>query len=133
MNVSFPETDPLASLTEGGGRAKRGRRECPPGVAARCVTITTPSQSRLTPCQLSRMKSTDHAELIATILFSYDELSAKGHKPTDFDVFNHVLSWKPHWRGKREDEIRNTVFSLCTLRYMTPVYSGKLFSLDEDV
>ena len=82
---------------------------------------------------LSRIKSTDHAELIATILFSYDELSAKGQNPTDLDVFNHVLSWKPRWKGKREEEIRNTVFSLCTLRYMTPAYSGELISLDDDV
>ena len=82
---------------------------------------------------LSRIKSIDHAELVATILFSYDELTEKGQTPTDWDVFNHVLSWKPRWKGKREEEIRNTIFSLCTLRYMTPAYSGELICLDDDV
>lgn len=82
---------------------------------------------------LSRIKSTDHAEMVATVLFSYDELVASASNPTDLDVFNHVLSWKPRWKTKKEAEIRDTIYSLCTLRYMTPAYSGKLIMLDDDI
>lgn len=82
---------------------------------------------------LSRIKSTDQAEMVATVLFSYDELVVSAGTPTDLDVYNHVLAWKPRWRSNKEDEIRNTLSSLCALRYMTPVYSGKLITPDDDI
>lgn len=82
---------------------------------------------------LSRIKSTDHAEMIATVLFSYDELSSKNPNVKDIDIFNHVLTWKGRWRGSKENEICNTISSLSSLGWMCPVQSGELSCSDEDL
>lgn len=82
---------------------------------------------------LTRIKSTDHAEMVATVLFSYDELSAQSSQVTDFDIFNHVLSWKRRWKGKKDAEICSTISSLSALGWMNPVHSGRLLDTDEDL
>ena len=82
---------------------------------------------------LTRIKSTDHAEMVATVLFSYDELFTKSSMVTDIDVFNHVLSWKRRWKGNKEDEICNTINSLSSLGWMKPVRSGELPTSYEDL
>lgn len=81
---------------------------------------------------LSRFKNTDHAEMIATVLFSYDELKEKGQmEPRDADVFNYVLAWKKRWKDCREDEIKGTIINLTALGWMTPSFSGEL-TFNED-
>ena len=82
---------------------------------------------------LTRVKSTDHAEMIATVLFSYDELSAKTADVKDSDVLNHILSWKPRWKNKKETEICSTIISLSALGWMSPTYSGEIYSIDDDL
>lgn len=82
---------------------------------------------------LTRIKSTDHAEMIATVLFSYDELSAKFSAVKDIDVVNHVLSWKRRWKGSKESEIYSTINNLSSLGWMSPVRSGEIFPADEDL
>lgn len=67
---------------------------------------------------LTRIKSTDHAEMVATVLFSYDELSAKSSAVKDIDILNHVLSWKRRWKDNKEFEICNTIVSLSSLGWM---------------
>lgn len=64
---------------------------------------------------LTRIKSTDHAEMVATVLFSYDELSAKSSAVKDIDILNHILSWKRRWKDNKEFEICNTIVSLSSL------------------
>lgn len=81
---------------------------------------------------LTRIKSTDHAEMVATVLFSYDELSAKLPVVKDIDVFNHVLSWKCRWKDSKEAEICSTINSLSSLGWMNPICSGKISSSDEE-
>lgn len=82
---------------------------------------------------LTRIKSTDHAEMVATVLFSYDELSAKSSTVMDIDVFNHVLSWKRRWKGSKEAEICSTINSLSSLGWMSPTQSGEISPVDEDL
>ena len=69
---------------------------------------------------LSRIKSTDQAEMIATVLFSYDELSDKHTAVTEKQIFDHVVNWKKHWKGTKEDEIISTIESLSVLGWMKP-------------
>lgn len=75
---------------------------------------------------LTRIKSTDHAEMVATVLFSYDELSATTSTVMDIDVFNHVLSWKRRWKDNKETEICSTINNLSSLGWMTPIRSGEI-------
>lgn len=82
---------------------------------------------------LSRIKSTDHAEMVATVLFSYDELAEVQKPVEDIDVLEHVLTWKPRWKNSKEDVICRTINSLSALGWMDPVPSGKIYPQDEDV
>jgi len=68
---------------------------------------------------LCRVKNTDHAEMIATVLFSYDELDAHS-QPTEQQVFDHVMQWKPHWRNAKADETKATICELSALGWMKP-------------
>lgn len=81
---------------------------------------------------LSRIKRTDQAELIATVLFSFDELSAKNITPTDTDVLNHVLGWKPHWNGRKE-EIISAIANLSALGWMRPTQTKNFMISDDDL
>lgn len=82
---------------------------------------------------LSRIKSTDHAEMIATVLFSYDELKEQNsYEPTDADVFQHVLNWKKRWKGLKEEEIQSTILNLAALGWMSPLASG-VFAEEDDL
>lgn len=82
---------------------------------------------------LTRIKSTDHAEMVATVLFAYDELFAKSSSVTDAEVFNYVLSWKRRWKNSKEAEICSTINSLSSLGWMSPILSGEIAPSDEDL
>lgn len=69
---------------------------------------------------LSRIKSTDQAEMIATVLFSYDELSDTHTSITEKQIFDHVINWKKHWKGTKDNEIISTIESLSILGWMKP-------------
>ena len=67
---------------------------------------------------LSRVKNTEQAEMIATIIFSYDML-ATNDNPGETEVLQYFLSWKPHW-AKREEEIVETIKELSELGWIAP-------------
>ena len=77
---------------------------------------------------LSRIKSTDHAEMIATVLFSYDELKAGGKDVTDQEVYEDVLSWKKKYQNSREADVCRTIENLAALGWMHPQHTGKLLA-----
>ncbi len=82
---------------------------------------------------LSRIRSTDQAEMIATVLFSYDELSRCNSKVTEKQIFDHVINWKTHWMGVREKEIETTIVSLSVLGWIVPDSSrDTIHSFDDD-
>ena len=65
---------------------------------------------------LSRIRSTDQAEMITTVLFSYDELfKKKGVDITDDQIREHVMSWKPRWENIKSDEVISTIWDLAIL------------------
>lgn len=82
---------------------------------------------------LSRIKSTDHAEMVATVLFAYDELLERSKCIQDVDILEHVLTWKKHWKNRKESEICSTIASLCALNWMKPMLSGQLMYVDDEL
>ena len=83
---------------------------------------------------LSRIKSTEHAELITTVLFAFEELNEKSARVEDIDIFNHVLRWKKWWKGSKENDICHTIADLSILGWMSPIPSGQLnhYYYDDD-
>jgi len=81
---------------------------------------------------LSRIQSTDQAEMIATVLFSYDELLKKNKSVTEKQIFEHVLHWKNHWKGTKESEIVSTIKSLSMLGWMKPDSSHDTMGQPDD-
>lgn len=78
---------------------------------------------------LSRVKSTDQAEMIATVLFSYDGI-AKQEQPTEQQVYDHVMRWKPRWCGVKDAEVQAAICDLSSLGWMMPRQNIGL--LDDD-
>lgn len=73
-----------------------------------------------------RVKSTEQAEMIATVLYSYDQLIANTKNISDKDVYDYVLAWKPHWKTNKEFELCNTIHNMAMLSLMEISLSGKL-------
>lgn len=64
----------------------------------------------------SRIKSTEQAEEVATIIYSCQWIKARRQSRTvsEQDILDHVLEWKPSWRSEEKQEavagaIRNLV------------------------
>lgn len=72
-----------------------------------------------------RVKSTDQAEMIATVLFSYDQLAKEKAIILDKDVYDYVLDWKPHWKEK-EFEVCDTIHNMAMLALMNITCSNQL-------
>ncbi len=79
---------------------------------------------------LSRIRSTEQAEIIATVLFSYDELSEKNTSVTEEQIFKHTMSWKPHWKPEKENAVKTSISSLSVLGWISP--QGALNSSEYD-
>ena len=85
---------------------------------------------------LSRIQNTDQAEMVATVLFSYDELLLSKNSsdtPSDSDIFDHIMSWKPKWKNQKEAEIIKMIYSLTALKWMAPTCSGSLPLPEDDI
>lgn len=73
-----------------------------------------------------RVKSTDQAEMIATVLFSYDELNSSKQKISDKDVYDYVMAWKPHWEKEKNYEVCDTIHNLAMLSLISVTHSNLL-------
>ncbi len=82
---------------------------------------------------LSRIKSTDHAEMVTTVLFSYEELVKTNDRVSDNDVVQYVLAWKQRWVGEREDEIIRTIQNLGSLGWISPIPTNQLMADEDDL
>ena len=76
----------------------------------------------------SRVKNTAQAEMIATVLYSYDCLSrvSQDNKIMDHAIYDFVVDWKPLWKIKKSDEICDTIFNMCSLGWLSASYSGRI-------
>jgi len=73
-----------------------------------------------------RVKSTDQAEMIATVLYSYDQLAKEKKVISDKDVYEYVLDWKPRWKSEKEFELCETIQNMAMLSLMKISCSGDL-------
>lgn len=69
----------------------------------------------------SRVKNTQHAEIITTVMYTYDELAQKQDVVSDEDIFNAVMIWKKRWKDDKDDEVRNTIRGLAAMGWIDPV------------
>lgn len=81
---------------------------------------------------LSRIKNTHQAELITTVLFSYEILAKEKIIPTEEDIFNYVIKWKPHWKIIDKDRIISIIKELAALKWIEPNLTTGYFSFDDD-
>lgn len=75
-----------------------------------------------------RIKSTDQAEMMATVIYEYDELSKTREKVTEEEILNGIFAWKKRWSGQKEEEIQETIRDLAMLNWIQPIPS---FQQDE--
>ncbi len=73
-----------------------------------------------------RVKSTEQAEMVATVLYSYDQLIMGREDISDKDVYDYVLNWKPHWKDDKEFELCDTIHNMAMLSLMNISCSGEL-------
>ena len=74
----------------------------------------------------SRIKSTEQAEIIATVLFSYELIKKENDKIMDKDIFNFVLNWKPKWKINNETIINSTIQNLAMLDWINVTPSKEM-------
>ena len=77
-----------------------------------------------------RIKNTEQAEMISTIIFEYDWLKKKMENISEQDVFNGVMEWKPRWQGEKDNDVRTTIRNLAMRSLIKPVPS---FPVEEDL
>lgn len=77
----------------------------------------------------SRVKNTEQAEMIATVLYSYDQLNST-NKIKDYEVYDYVLNWKPHWNNKKY-ELCETIYNMAVLDLIDIEYTGNLIDIDK--
>lgn len=98
-----------------GPQYEKDRRKFLPEIEAHRKKITK------TVDLFSRIKSTDQAEEVATIIYSSRMLKARrpNGTPTEQDIMDYVLDWKPAWRdeGKRET-VAEAIRSLVLLNWV---------------
>lgn len=73
-----------------------------------------------------RIKSTEQAEMVATVLFAYDELNSVEKEISDKDVYDFVMSWKPHWKKEKDFEVCDTIHNLAMLTLIFVTHSKLL-------
>ena len=73
-----------------------------------------------------RVKSTEQAEMIATVLYSYDELVKAGDGISDKDVYDYVMEWKPHWKEEKDFEVCEAIHNMAMLALISISHSDAL-------
>lgn len=67
-----------------------------------------------------RIKNTAQAEMMATVMFSYDLLLKQKKAVTESDILKDILSWKSRWINNKEEEIKDTIINLAALGWIHP-------------
>ena len=75
-----------------------------------------------------RIKSTEQAEMIATVLYSYDELKSIKNIVSDREVYDRIMTWKPHWKKNKEFEVCDTIQNLAMLSLISVEYTNSLMN-----
>jgi hypothetical protein len=73
-----------------------------------------------------RIKRTEQAEMIAMVLYSYDQLVKEKACVSDKEVYDYVLDWKPHWKEEKEFEVCDAIHNMAMLSVMKVSHIGEL-------
>ena len=73
-----------------------------------------------------RIKSTEQAEVVATVLYSYDDVSKNEKLVSDKDVYDYVMNWKPHWKEEKDFEVCDTIHNLAMMSLIKVKHSDEL-------
>lgn len=82
---------------------------------------------------LSRIKNTDQAEMISTVLFAFDELSEENGNVTEKAIVEHIHQWKKWWGNTKDAEIINTIGDLAFMGYIRPDRGMDTLVEEEDI
>ncbi len=85
---------------------------------------------------ISRFNTTTQAEIVATIIFSYNKLknSKSSTSISEEDIFNNVMEWKKRRRPPlNESEVASAIRNLAILKWLKVNYSEKIPIADEFV
>ena len=82
---------------------------------------------------LSRMKSTEQAEMMSTVIFSFDELAKQGACPTEEEIYQYILDWKPRWKNTKDMDIILTIKDLSELKWIEPNITIGTFEIQDDL
>lgn len=82
---------------------------------------------------LSRIKNTDQAEMISTILFAFDKLSEENDGVTERAIVDHIHQWKKWWGNTRDREMINTIGDLALMGYIRPERGTDKLMEEEDL
>ena len=70
------------------------------------------------------MKDTNQAELITTILFSFDNLKETYHEVTENMIYQYILEWKKRFSGYQSElKIRELIKSLTGMNLIATDYT----------
>ena len=76
-----------------------------------------------------RIKSTNQAEEVSTVLFSIHKLKQETNRDriSEEEIFNHILSWKKSWNTEeKKHSIASAIRNLGMLRWIKTDYSENL-------
>lgn len=73
-----------------------------------------------------RIKSTDQAEMVSTVLYSFDELKKEKTEISDKDVYDYVVSWKPHWEKEKNYEVCDAIHNMAMLSLISVTHSNMI-------
>ena len=79
----------------------------------------------------SRIKSTEQAEEVATIIYSARQLKARRHGQmiSEQTIFEYVLDWKPAWRAvDKRDAVADTIRNLVLLNWVSASISEEMIT-----
>lgn len=82
---------------------------------------------------LSRVKNTEQAEMLSTVLFAFDTLSQRGTNPSETEILDYVEQWKPHWKNNKHFDIISTIKALSELKWILPNYSHGYIDIEDDL
>lgn len=79
----------------------------------------------------SRVKNTEQVEMIATVIYAFDQLLNENHNVSDEDVYEYVMEWKKRWKESKQKEVGTTIINLAMLGWINIEFSNKLSILSE--
>lgn len=83
----------------------------------------------------SRVKNTDQAELMSTIIYSYYEVSKQVKRKTvpANDIYKYIVEWKKRWKGVRDEEIYSNIINLAIFEWINVSLSSKQLERVEEM